>query len=131
MRANRHKYYMVRLCCPCSRTDSTRPCLFVRLFAWVSLGLHPKPRQCQLDISAGVYFSMWLQQAQHSERVYLSKAFQRVGDLERRRVGALQEVFSSMVQLYRCGGVWCDGQRTVCKCHGLRKRRTDEAGTDE
>lgn len=41
------------------------------------------------------------QRAQHSERQYLAKAFQRVGDLEGRRAGGLREAFSSVLQLYR------------------------------
>ena len=47
---------------------------------------------------------LFLQRAQHSERQYLSKAFQRVGDLERRRAGTLQQAFTGFAQLYRWVG---------------------------
>ncbi|GAB4820234.1 hypothetical protein N2152v2_007280 [Parachlorella kessleri] len=66
-----------------------------------------------------------LQQAQHSERVYLSKAFQRVGDLERRRVGALQDVFSNMVQLYRADSV---PLQSDCQALELALQQVDAEG---
>lgn len=42
-----------------------------------------------------------LQRAQQEERQYLAKAFQRVGDLERRRAAALKEVFTGVVGMYK------------------------------
>ncbi|PSC67166.1 sulfur stress regulator [Micractinium conductrix] len=42
-----------------------------------------------------------LQRAQHVERQYLAKAFQRVGDLERRRAEVVQTTLHSFVHIYR------------------------------
>lgn len=42
-----------------------------------------------------------LQRAQHVERQYLAKAFQRVGDLERRRAAVAQASLSTFVRIYR------------------------------
>ncbi|KAL4422671.1 hypothetical protein ABPG75_008868 [Micractinium tetrahymenae] len=42
-----------------------------------------------------------LQRAQHVERQYLAKAFQRVGDLERRRAAVAQASLGTFIRIYR------------------------------
>lgn len=42
-----------------------------------------------------------LQRAQHTERAYLATAFQRVGDLERRRAVGAAAALSAFVRIYR------------------------------
>lgn len=42
-----------------------------------------------------------LQRAQHTERRYLASAFQRVGDLERRRAATFRQTLERFLHIYR------------------------------